>query len=157
MVFSTTWLEFKDMAQDPLGRREHYGGGSVMVVGCISHECKLDLVTIPGNLAGDQYIRDVLQPVAVSHFDNHSLATRHVCIDDNARPHRSRAATAYFQREAVPSLPWPTKSPDLNPIEHIWDMLGCRMLGNLLCKTFVSWKQHSIGNGSNYQHRTSDV
>jgi hypothetical protein len=28
-------------------------------MGCISHDCKLDLVTIRGNLTGDQYIRDV--------------------------------------------------------------------------------------------------
>jgi hypothetical protein len=55
-----------------------YGGGSVMVWGCISHDCKLDLVTIQGNLTGDQFIRDVLQPVVVPHFDNHPLATRPV-------------------------------------------------------------------------------
>jgi hypothetical protein len=30
-----------------------YGGGSVMVWGCISHDCKLDLDTIQGNLTGD--------------------------------------------------------------------------------------------------------
>jgi hypothetical protein len=60
------------------------GGGSVMVWGCISH----DLVTIHGNLTGDQYIRDILQPVVVPHFDNHPLATRHVYMDDNGRPHR---------------------------------------------------------------------
>ena len=157
MVFSTTWLEFKDMAQDPLVRRESvsascnrrrmrvwrhkntaytprniqptvpYGGGSVMVWGCISHDCKLDLITIQGNLTGDQYIRDVLQPVVVPHFDNHPLATRPVYMDDNARPHRSRAVTAYLQSEAVTSVPWPAMNPDLNPIEHIWDMLGRRI------------------------------
>ena len=48
-------------------------------------------------------------------------------MDDNARPHRSRAVTTYLQREAVTSVPWPVMILDLNPIEHIWDMLSRRM------------------------------
>ena len=35
--------------------------------------------------------------------------------------------TAYPQSEAVTSVPWPAMIPDLNPIEHIWDMLGRRI------------------------------
>jgi transposase len=157
MVFSTTCLEFKDMAQDPLVRREPVSASCNRRpdeglethkyslypkehpancplrwrlsngLGCISHDCKLDLVTIQGNLTGDQYIRDVLQPVVVPHFDNHPLATKPVYMDDNARLHRSRAVTAYLQSEAVTYVPWPAMNPDLNPIEHIWDMLGHRM------------------------------
>ena len=145
MVISTTWLEFKDMAQHPLVRRERifascnrrpdedlethkysiypkeYPANCPLRwrlsngLGCISHDCKLDLVTIQGNLTGDQYIRDVLQPVVVPHFDNHSLATRPVYMDDNVRPPRSRAVTTYLQSEAVTSVPWPAMSPDLNP------------------------------------------
>jgi transposase len=98
-----------------------------MVWGCISHDCKLDLVTIQSNLTGDQYMRDVLQPVVVSHFDNHPLTTRPVYMDDNARPHRSKVVTAYLQSKAVTSVPWSAMSPDFNPIQHIWDLLGRRI------------------------------
>jgi hypothetical protein len=64
-----------------------------------AHDCKLDLVTMQGNLTGDQYIRDVLQPAVVPHFDNYPLATRPMYMDDNAMPHRSRAVTAYLDRK----------------------------------------------------------
>ena len=129
-----------------------------MVWGCISHGCKLDLVTIQGNITGDQYIRDVLQPDVVPHFDNHPLATRPVYMDDNNRPHRSRAVTAYLQSEAVTSIPWPTMRPDLNPIEYIWDMLGRRIQAREPpVQNIRQLEEHCIGNGSSNHNRTSDV
>lgn len=74
-----------------------------MIWRCISHNFKLELVPIRGNLTDDQYLRDVLQPVVVPHFDNYPLAAIPVFMNDNTRPHRSRAVTAYFQSEAVTS------------------------------------------------------
>jgi hypothetical protein len=71
--------------------------------------------SLQGNLTGDQYFRDVLQPVVVLHFDNHPLATRPVYLDDNARPHRSRAVTAFLQSEAVTSVP--------NWLQDVFDVL----------------------------------
>ncbi|GFU71822.1 transposable element Tcb2 transposase [Trichonephila clavipes] len=41
---------------------------------------------------------------------------------DNARPHTARVSQDCLR--TVTSLPWPARSPDLSPIEHIWDPLG---------------------------------
>ena len=135
-----------------------YGGGSIIILGCISHECKLDLVTIQGNLSGDQCIRDVLQPVVLPHFDNHPLATRPVYMDDNTRHHLSRAVATYLQSEAVSAVPWPAMSPVLNPIEHVWDMVGRRIHAREPpVQNIRQLEEHRIGNSSSYHKRTSYV
>ncbi|PRD27037.1 UNVERIFIED_CONTAM: Transposable element Tcb2 transposase [Trichonephila clavipes] len=40
---------------------------------------------------------------------------------DNARPQSVRVSQKCLR--TVTSLPWPARSPDLSPIEHIWDHL----------------------------------
>jgi transposase len=42
-------------------------------------------------------------------------------MDDNARPHRARIVDQYLEQVGVQRLPWPACTPDLNPIEHVWD------------------------------------
>ena len=32
------------------------------------------------------------------------------------------------QRRQVSLLPWPARSPDMSPIEHVWDMVGRRLI-----------------------------
>ncbi|GFU52400.1 transposable element Tc1 transposase [Trichonephila clavipes] len=44
---------------------------------------------------------------------------------DNARPHTARVAKDFLRH--FQTLPWLARSPDLSPVEHVWDQLKRQM------------------------------
>ncbi|XP_056097132.1 solute carrier family 25 member 36-A [Rhinichthys klamathensis goyatoka] len=46
---------------------------------------------------------------------------------DNATSHSARSVREFLHGSNVSLLAWPAKSPDLNPIEHVWDLLDRRL------------------------------
>jgi hypothetical protein len=114
-------------------------GDDVMSTGCFSFDCKLDLYVLDGNMTGQKYRDNVLAPRVVPHFDNHALADRPMFMDDNARPHRSRIIQHFLQQEAVQTITWPAMSPDMNPIEHVWDFIGRK-----INQRDYAWSEHIV-------------
>ncbi|GFW92636.1 transposable element Tcb1 transposase [Trichonephila clavipes] len=56
-----------------------------------------------------------------------AMGAEFLFMDDNARPHRANVIDECLQSEDITRMDWPAYSPDLNPIEHMWDMLGQRI------------------------------
>ena len=76
-----------------------------------------------GQIKSVRYRDEILRPVAVPLVQQRNL----ILQQDNARPHVARVCQDYLANNNIAPLAWPPYSPDLTPIEHMWDELDRRV------------------------------
>jgi transposase len=151
---------WSNTGQAPIQVKMHSGGNSVMFWGCFSKHGTGPLVSLKGTMDSGEYIK-VLDEHLIPELKmgQRSIPGRWHLMQDNAPCHRSEAVKRFLRKKKVDFIDWPPYSPDLNPIENIWNWMKhvleteypvCKSAEEIEARFFEIWQTITPEMCSNY-------
>lgn len=158
------WTDEKAFALQPQGKklkvkimfdesREDFGvakliqgGEKVMFWGAISRLGKVYLDVLPSRVNAETYC-NFLKAKALPAIKK-VYPTGFLFQQDNAPPHRAKYTETFLKKNGVRVMDWPPQSPDLNPIEQVWQWMAIQVqyksfenTGQLTDYVFELWEK----------------
>lgn len=129
------WADLR--ADAPIMSRRQNGGGGVTVWGFFSARGKFNIMVVKGNLNAEKYIGliDACQKPYIERY--HPAGA--VLQQDNASAHAAHSTRMYLFDNDIDVMDWPSRSPDLNPVENAWVQLARIVYGK--CTQYDSKEQ----------------
>ena len=116
-----------------------HGGSNIMLWGAFSWKGVGPIFNIKGNMNAAMY-RNILSEEMLP-YARQNLPRGWIFHQDNDPKHRSPLLQEFFSKKNIRVLKWRSQSPDLNPIEHIWQELKLRIGTENYANKAALWKK----------------
>ena len=93
-----------------------------MVWGAIHHGGRSELIMVDGAMHRHRYIQILRNQMLL--WARGVFRRNFVYVQDNAPPHSARDTATFWDQQDVEVMDGQVQSPDMSPIEHVWDQMS---------------------------------
>jgi arsenate reductase-like glutaredoxin family protein len=109
------------------------------------------LYIVEGTMRQDQYMK-VLETRMIPQAFEWFPGNQYTFMHDSAPCHKAKKVTEFLRNKKIQVLDWPGNSPDLNPIENLWELLKRE-----ISKELVTNKRQLIERLVDVWHRNENI